>query len=136
MPPYIPTPPPPYSIGPGDSVQVWNAESPAAGAGPLAGGLSSASQQVALVRVPGENGTSFSVDGYFSAAPGAFEVDVQAAVNDVDSQYQTVASGNLTTVDAVNQTFHFAGNAENARFVRLLLRTLTNAVNVTASIKR
>jgi hypothetical protein len=131
MPAYVPTPPPPYSIGPGESVQVWNAETPAAGAGGA-----SASQQVALVRVPGENGTSFSVDGYFSGAPGTFEIDVQAAANDIDAQYQTVASGNLTTVDAVNQTFHFAANAENARFVRLLMRTRTNAVNVTATIKR
>ena len=122
---------PPYSIAPGDSVQVWNAEAPAAG-----NGGASASQQVALVRVPGENGTSFSVDGFFSAAPGAFELDVQAAAVDVDSQYQTVSGGNLTAVDSVNQTFHFAANAENARFVRLLMRTRGNAVNVTATVKR
>ncbi len=131
MPPYLATPPPPYSIGPGESVLVWNAEDPVAGAGGA-----SASQQVALVRVPGENGTSFSVDGFFSVAPGAFEIDVQAAAVDVDSQYQTVAGGNITTVDSVNQTFHFAGNAENARFVRLLKRSLTNDGKITATIKR
>jgi hypothetical protein len=131
MPAYLATPPPPYSVGPGESVQVWNAESPV-----IAPSATAASQQVALVRVPGENGTSFAVDGYFSAAPGAFEIDVQAAVNDIDAQYQTVAGGNITTVDATNQTFHFAGNAENAKFARLLMRTRTNSVKVTAQITR
>lgn len=128
---YVATPPPPYSIGPGESVNVWSAEQPAAG-----NGGASASQQVAIVRVPGENGTSFSVDGFFSADPGVFELDVQVALNDVDTQYQTCASGNLTTVDAVNFTFHFVANAENARFARLLMRARANAVNVTAGIKR
>ena len=128
---YLATPPPPYSIGPGESILAWNAEQPVAGAGGV-----SASLQAALVRVPGENGSAFEVSGFFSAAPGAFEIDVQVADADVDTQYQTVASGNLTTVDAVNQTFHFAANAENARFVRLLMRTRGNAVNVTATIKR
>lgn len=131
MPEYLATPPPPYSIGPGESVQVWNAEQPAAGSGGL-----SASQQVAIVRVPGENGTSFSVDGFFSGDPGTFEVDIQAAVDDVDTEYQTVGSGNITSVDAVNFTFHFAANAENARFVRLLMRAIENSVTVTATIKR
>lgn len=128
---YVATPPPPYSIGPGESVEVWSAEQPPAGAGGP-----SASQQVALVRVPGENGTSFSVDGFFDGDPGTFEVDIQAAVNDIDTQYQTIGSGNITTVDVVNFTFHFAANAENARFVRLLMRAIENAVNVTAAIKR
>ncbi len=86
--------------------------------------------------MPGENGTSFSVDGYFDIAPGAFEIDVQAAVNDVDSQYQTVSGGVINSVDATNQTFHFVGNAENARFIRLLMRTLTNDGDVIATIKR
>ena len=47
-----------------------------------------------------------------------------------------IGSGNITTVDAVNFTFHFVANAENARFARLLLRSIDNAVNVTATIKR
>ena len=122
-----------YSIGPGESLQVWNAQAVPAGNG---AGTLSASMQVAPVRVPGENGTSFSVDGFFSAAPGVFEIDVQVAAVDLDGQYQTCAGGQINSVDAVMQTFHFVGNAENARFVRLLMRTLTNAVNVTAAIKR
>lgn len=131
MPAYVATPPPPYSIGPGESVQVWNAEQPAIGAGGV-----SASQQVALVRVPGEAVTGFSVTGFFSAAPGTLEIDVQVSNVDVDTQYQTVANGNITTVDAINQTFHFDASTVNARFVRLLMRARANAVNCTADIKR
>jgi hypothetical protein len=75
-------------------------------------------------------------DRLFSGAPGAFEIDVQVSDVDVDTQYQTCANGNITTVDATNQTFHFDGSTVLATFVRLLLRSRTNAVNVTADIHR
>ena len=58
---YLATPPPPYSIGPGESILAWNAEQPVAGSGGV-----SASLQAALVRVPGENGSAFEVSGFFS----------------------------------------------------------------------
>lgn len=131
MPVYAATPPPPYSIGQGELALVWNAEQPVAGNGGV-----SASSQLAMSRIPGEPGTQFSVDGFFAAAPGAFEIDVQVAAVDVDTQYQTCASGQITSVDAINNTFHFSANAENAKFVRLLMRSRTNAVNVTARIGR
>jgi hypothetical protein len=119
------------SIGPGESVVVWNAQVVAAGAGGV-----SASQQIALVRLPGEPGTPFEVSAFFVSDPGSFEVDVQVADEDIDSHYQTVANGNITTVDATNQTFHFDGATIRAKFVRLLMRTLSNAVAVTATISR
>jgi hypothetical protein len=78
----------------------------------------------------------FSVTGFFSGAPGSFEIDVQVSDVDADAQYQTCANGNLTTVDATNQTFHFDGSTVLATFVRLLLRSRTNGVNVTADIRR
>ena len=120
---------PPTAIWPGDSAQVWNAEQPTPGNG---GG--SASTQLAL----GTSGTpgGFSVTGFFSGAPGAFEIDVQVSDVDADSQYQTCANGNITSVDATNNTFHFDGSTVLATFVRLLLRSRTNAVNVTADIRR
>jgi hypothetical protein len=120
-----------YSISPGDQVTLWSAETPAIGSG-----STSASTQVALVRCHGEGGTPFSVSGYFSAAPGTFEVDVQVSDQDVDGQYQTVANGNITTVDSTNQTFHFDGSTINAKFVRLLMRARANAVSITADIRR
>ncbi len=127
MPAYSSTTSPP-SISQGDSVQVWNAEQPAAG-----NGGASASIRVALVPQAARKG--FSVTGFFSAAPGAFEIDVQVSDVDADTQYQTFANGNITSVDATNQTFHFDGSSVDALFVRLLMRTRTNAVNVTADVK-
>ncbi len=135
---------PPSAIWPGDFAQVWNAEQPAPGSGGA-----SASQRVALGMKEGGPG-GFSVTGFFSGAPGSFEIDVQVSdvdadaqyqtlqVSDVDAdaQYQTCANGNLTTVDATNQTFHFDGSTVLATFVRLLLRSRTNGVNVTADIRR
>lgn len=120
----------PYSIAPGDVQQVWNAEQPVAG-----NGGASASQQVALVPQGGFAG-GFEVSGFFSGAPGTFEIDVQVSDVDADTQYQTCANGNITTVDTTNNTFHFDGSAVRARFVRLLMRTRGNAVNVTAYIGR
>jgi len=120
----------PSAIWPGDFAQVWNAEQPTAGSGGA-----SASQRIALGMKEGGPG-GFSVTGFFSGAPGAFEIDVQVSDVDADAQYQTCANGNLTTVDSTNNTFHFDGSTVLATFVRLLLRSRTNAVNVTADIRR
>ena|SRR5580765_4679395 len=120
----------PFSIGPGESLQLWNAEQPAIGAGGP-----SASERVALGWQIGAQ-AGFSVTGFFSGAPGAFEIDVQVSDVDVDAQYQTCANGNITSVDATNQTFHFDGSSVSAQFVRLLMRSRANAVNVTADVKR
>ncbi len=121
---------PPIGIWPGDSSQVWNVEQPAPG-----NGGASASARVALGERDGAP-AGFSVTGFFSAAPGAFEIDVQVSDVDVDSQYQTCLNGNIQVVDATNQTFHYDGSTVLATFARLLMRSRTNAVNVTADIRR
>lgn len=97
-------------------------------------GGSSASQQFALMAEIAKNGTPFSVDGQFAGSPGAFEVDVQVASIDSDTFYQTISGGNITTVDATNNTFHLDATLTNARFVRLLMRTRTNSVAVWATV--
>ena len=118
------------SLTQGDSAQVWNAEQPVAGAGGA-----SASIAVALVTAPGlQNGINFQ--GFFSGAPGAFEIDVQGSDVDIDTQYQTLPNGNITSVDAVNQTFLFEDPNCSKKFVRALMRSRANAVNVTANFKR
>jgi hypothetical protein len=117
------------SVARGNPNTVWNAETPAPGSGGA-----SASQQLGMVARSGAAGTPFSVDGKFSGAPGAFEVDVQVAATDADANYQTVANGNITTADPTNNTFHFDALNVNARFVRLLMRTRTNSVSITATI--
>jgi hypothetical protein len=117
----------PPLVQPGQVVTLWSAETPTPG-----NGTTAASQQVALAIPPGTG--SFAIDGKFSAAPGTFEVDVQVAAVDADTNYQTVASGNITTVDSTNNTFHFDGTQVKAKFVRLLMRTRTNSVSITATI--
>lgn len=119
-----------YAIAPGDSIQVWNAEQPAPGNGGV-----SASQQIAAVYAQGI-GTGISFKGFFSGAPGVFEIDVQASDVDSDAQYQTLPNGNITTVDSTNNTFLFEDLNANHKFYRALMRSRTNAVNVTANFKR
>jgi hypothetical protein len=63
-------------------------------------------------------------------------VDVQAASQDNDADYQTVVNGNLTSRDTVNFTFRFDGSTVVARYLRLLMRSRTNAVSVSARISR
>lgn len=72
----------------------------------------------------------FSVDGIFSAAPGAFEVDIQMSAVDVDAQYQTISNGNIVAVDATNNTFHFDAPTALDAFVRGKILTRTNAVGL------
>src|SRR5260370_13213669 len=91
---------PPTAIWPGDFAQVWSAEQPAPG-----NGGASASQRLALGSKEGGPG-GFSVTGFFSGAPRAFELDVQVSDADADAQLQTSGIDNITSLDATNQTFH------------------------------
>jgi hypothetical protein len=77
----------------------------------------------------------FAVDGKFSAAPGAFEVDVQIAEVDADANYQTASGMNITTVDATNNTFHADCTLVTARFARVRLLSRTNAVGLVSTIR-
>lgn len=121
---------PPSAIWPGDFAQVWNAEQPTPG-----NGGTSASSRLALGTQGGSPG-GFSVTGFFSGAPRSFEVDVQVSDVDSDTQYQTCANGNITSVDSTNNTFHFDGSTVLTTFVRLLMRSRTNSVSVSADIRR
>ena len=76
----------------------------------------------------------FYVDTLFSADPGAFELDVQAAQYDDPARYFTVFNGNRT---ALNATFadHFDANITGSRFARAFVKNLTNAVGVICTIR-
>jgi hypothetical protein len=121
----------PIAIGPGQVVTLWSAETPTPG-----NGTTAASQQVAL-SLPAAHG-GFAIDGKFSGAPGVFEVDVQVAAVDSDTNYQTcggaVVTCQVTSVDSVNNTFHVDCTNVKAKFVRLLMRTRANSVSITATI--
>lgn len=117
------------TVGSGQIVSAWVGESPTPG-----NGTTAASQQYQLVPAGGHAGTPFSVDGKFSGAPGVFEVDIQVAAQDSDTNYQTCSNCNITTVDSTNNTFHLDGVLVNAKFIRLLMRARTNAVSITATV--
>lgn len=123
--------PPWYSVAPGEQVAVWLAETPTPGAL----GVLAASQQLALLRLQTQNGMPFNVSGFFSGDPGTFEIDIQVSDDDVDAHYVTIANGQISAVNATF-AFHVACTLESATFVRLLMRTRTNAVAVTAYIAR
>lgn len=97
-----------------------------------------ASQQYAIIRgftlaEAGQAGLPYiHVEILFSAAPGAFQIDVQQADTDNAGNYVTVAS--LTSVDA-NQVGYLDIQLA-ARYVRLHVTSITNTVNTTATIRQ
>lgn len=116
----------PGALYPGDKGQCFNAEQPA---------VPQASISFAIGPGVYENyPQSASVEGFFSGAPGAFEIDLQTADTDADAFYTSEAT-TITAVSA-NNTFRAEYPSIKAKFARLLLKTRTNGVNLTASIAR
>lgn len=77
-----------------------------------------------------------SFEFWFSGAPGVFEIDIQTADIDMDSHYCTI-----NTVNNTNQLNSFnVGRVELpqfwAKFVRVYVKTLTNAVLFSALVTR
>jgi len=105
----------------GDSIMFWNGENPAVG---------SSSLQAALGPAIGTTGQSGSVQIVFAGAPGAFEIDVQTSDTDVASDY--VSKTQITTVDS-NNVARAEISPLVAKFWRLSLVSLTNAVAITAT---
>lgn len=113
---------------PGDTVVLWNAETP----NPSANAASS-SIPVAIIAQG-----RMAIDGKFAADPGAFEIDVmvseeESPIGTTHAKYQTISGGNMTAVDATNFTFHMDIPSMAGKFLKLLMRSRTNAVAVTAS---
>jgi hypothetical protein len=116
----------------GQTYTVWSAETPTPG-----NGTTAASQQIQLFsEAHGDGITPFSIDGKFSGAPGSFEVDVQVAATDADTNYQTCSGCNITAVDSTNNTFHLDFTGGAVRYIRLLMRSRTNSVSITATVSR
>jgi len=114
----------PAAIYPQDVVTVWAAEAITTGG---------KSERVAVSPSPIAGVRSLSIDGFFSGAPGAFQINVEAAETDVDANFVGVAGGIITVVDA-NQHYHLDAPEWTARFARLKMVTIANAVNSTATI--
>jgi hypothetical protein len=104
----------------------WNQESVASGT------LSHAFQLERITGTYYKWGLSVAV--VFSGAPGIFEVDIMGANNDLAANF--VQLGTITAVDA-----GFAGRWDMPsnlwpKYVAAFLKTLTNAVTVTAQVTR
>ena len=100
-----------------------------------------AAAQVALGQTPGNAEADISAELTFSAAPGAFEIDVQTADTDINGAYQTVSNvGAITTASQTGGTGNYYVRAElhvKAKFARLYVKTQTaNAVTITGKISR
>jgi hypothetical protein len=117
-------------------VPVWNNENP----------LTGTKSQAVNIQVSGgvndaAGGSYVSIRGTFSAAPGAFTIQVQTADQDVDAAYVSenfggATPGTITTVNA-NNSFSVELIPIAARFIRLLMVLQNaNAVNLTATISR
>lgn len=122
---------PPTSVGPGDSLTLWNNETLV---------LGTASLQAALVRTKSEVGTPYKIKLIFSAAPGAIQFDVQEADgSDIPADYSVATNGSINGVDAgTGTTAIYEGTLNNARWIRIMPRTFANiaTVKVTAYILR
>jgi hypothetical protein len=115
------------AIYPGDQIFLFNAEQPAA---------PQASVQVALANVyDNTNAEGASVEIFFSAAPGAFELDIQVADTDTDAAYITVPGGIFTTVNA-NNFARIELVPVKAKLLRVRLVSRTNNVNLTVKVTR
>jgi hypothetical protein len=77
--------------------------------------------------------TQLYADGIFDGAPGVFEVDVEGAEIDHPNAYALMTGGAISVVNA-NNAFH-AVITDQANFVRLTLKTRTNAVNFAGTVR-
>ena len=79
-----------------------------------------------------------TVELHFDAAPGAFEVDIQEADTDADAFYilPGATAYTINVVVAATNNARVDLSPTGGKFMRLLLKTLTNAVKVRAKITR
>ena len=75
-----------------------------------------------------------SLEFWFSADPGAFEIDLQDADTDQDSHYVTVNA--ITTGLNASYVTRIELPSFYAKYVRVKLVTLTNAVNLSVLLTR
>lgn len=135
----------PIGLSKGDSQYVFGVL--AAGAtqlpvndGNVAGEQPAAPQASIAVQLQAQDGgppPMISVEGRFSGAPGAFNVQIQEADTDADAFYITPANASYTITAVSSQnTFRVDLSPTGGKFVRVLLSSRTNAVNFTCKITR
>jgi hypothetical protein len=103
--------------------------------------LVSGAISIAVCLQPGFEGQPapmVTVEGIFSAAPGSFEVDIQEADTEADAFYilPSAAAYTVTAVNAATQAFRVDLSPTGGKFLRVYLKTLTNAVKFTCKVTR
>jgi hypothetical protein len=118
----------PKNFTPGTKVEVWKLEKPGKGA-PVA---NAACVPMALPR--GLLPVCFAVEIEFSAAPGAFSLDVELADTNAEKYYVKRAPA-ITAVSATGFVARVEVTNVVAKYVRLKMGTVTaNDVTITARI--
>ena len=87
---------------------------------------------------PGSPPPMICVEVLFSGAPGTFELDVQEADTDADAFYilPTNAAYKINAVNATTQAARSDLSPTGGKFMRVLMLTLTNAVNGQVKLTR
>ena len=116
---------PPYSLFPGDVGLAFNAEGPTAG---------QASQQYALPSYAGfpENGRTIRWQTSYVTAPTSVQIQLQTAINDVDSQYSAPGSGTQDSTTTTGDSLVVTG--VRANFVRAKVIAISGGSGVTVQI--
>src|ERR1035438_2570269 len=86
-----------------------------------------------------DTGAAVGIEGFFSGAPGAFNVQVQVAETDADGFYLTSATAAYTITALGNstaQTFRVDLSPSGGKFMRILLSSLANVVTFACKITR
>lgn len=121
----------PIALAAGDTGTLFNNES-------IIAGQASIPFTVVGSRAAGSPAPACSFELSFSAAPGAFELDIQeAAATDADGFYATSSVGTTFQITAVNATTFIAWADTipiGGKFVRVFMKTLTNAVKTTVKV--
>lgn len=90
------------------------------------------SERFGVPNKPGKN-AEISVEIDFAADPGAFQIDLQEADEDIEAAYFAIPSaGTVNAVDGTNFRARVDLSPFVARFIRLNVVSLTNDVALTA----
>lgn len=77
-----------------------------------------------------------SVEGLFSGAPGAFNIQIQEADTDADGMYITPTNTIYTITAVVGNAFRVDLSPTGGKFMRVLLSSRTNNVSLRCKITR
>jgi hypothetical protein len=114
------------SVAPGDGVTLMNGTETG-----LSAAVPVATERIVIAPVGHRSGVRLRFRGTFSAAPGAFEVDIQEADADSAINYTNVPGASATAVDSNQQFYINVIDSAEGPFFRANIKTLANNVKLT-----